>query len=98
MRKKYHVYIVCNKYNNVLYTGVTGDLQTRIHEHRTHRLKGFTSKYNAEKLIYYEEFGDISEAIAFEKKIKKWRRDWKDALVSEKNPLWEDLWDEVNVL
>jgi len=96
--KRYHVYMMSNKYNNVLYIGITGDLQTRVWEHKQHKFKGFTSKYNVEKLVYYEPFGDINEAIAFEKEIKKWRRDWKSRLVNERNPLWEDLWDEVNVL
>jgi len=80
-----------------LHTGVTGDIQGRTYEHKTHRFKGFSSKYNTEKLVYYKVFGDPNEAIAYEKKIKRWRRVWKDALINEKNPNWDDLWDEVNV-
>ncbi len=87
-----HVYILTNDYNTVLYTGVTSDLYHRIIEHRDKVYPGFTSKYNVHKLVYYEEFEDISEAIAREKQIKAGSRQKKLDLVNKMNPKWEDLW------
>jgi putative endonuclease len=91
--KMYFVYFMTNKYNNVLYIGVTGNLKERVWQHKTHQLKGFTSKNNCEKIVYYEKFDEITNAISREKRLKKWHRDWKDALVNRVNPLWEDLWN-----
>ena len=87
----YYVYMITNKNNNVLYTGVTNDLKRRIYEHKNKLVEGFSSKYNLTKLVYYDETSDIKEAIAFEKKIKGWLRAKKDALINEINPEWDDL-------
>ena len=87
----YYVYMITNKNNNVLYTGVTNDLKRRIYEHKNKLVEGFSSKYNLTKLVYYNETSDIKEAIAFEKKIKGWLRAKKDALINEINPEWDDL-------
>ena len=87
----YYVYITTNKNNTVLYTGVTNNLERRMHEHKTKANRGFTSKYNVYKLVYFEHFTDINQAIAREKQLKKWRRQWKEALINANNPNWNDL-------
>jgi len=90
-KRNYYVYIVANKNNTVLYTGVTNDLRRRIHEHKTKLNKGFTAKYNVYKLVYFEQYTDIGVTILREKRIKKWKREWKERLIQEKNPGWIDL-------
>ena len=87
----YYVYMLSNKYNNVLYTGVTKDIKKRTAEHKQGIKSNFARKYNCDKLVYYKEFSEILTAIAWEKKIKKWPRDYKNNLVASMNPLWEDL-------
>lgn len=93
--KSYYVYIVANKYNNVLYIGVTGDLVRRIYEHKNKLIKGFSSKYNCTKLVWYEETNNINEAISKEKQMKKWRREYKNNIISEMNPNWADLYNSI---
>jgi putative endonuclease len=91
-----YVYITTNKYNNVLYTGVTANLITRIYQHKTKlNPTSFTARYNVHKLVYYECFDYIEEAINREKQIKSWRRDKKIALIQKFNPQWKDLFDEL---
>ena len=85
------MYFMTNRSNSVLYIGVTGNLEKRVSEHKSHAFKGFTDRYNCEKLVYYEEFPDIVQAIAREKALKNWRREWKDRLVDGQNPEWKDL-------
>lgn len=89
--KHYHVYILTNKTNKVLYTGVTNDLLRRIGEHRSKLIEGFSKKYNLNKLVCFEEFQDINDAIGAEKKIKGWLRKKKIYLIQSKNPEWKDL-------
>lgn len=89
--KKYFVYIASNYANSVLYTGVTNDINRRIFEHKNKLTSGFTSKYNVNKLVYVEEFGNIEDAISAEKKIKGWVRTKKIELIESKNPDWDDL-------
>jgi putative endonuclease len=91
MTKNYYVYIMTNKYNTVLYTGVTNDLNRRVWEHKGKMIAGFTSWYNVTKLVYCEQFTDIRDAIAREKQIKGWLRAKKIALIESLNPKWEDL-------
>lgn len=74
-----------------MYVGVTNDLERRLFEHKNKLIKGFTQKYNINKLVYFEETKDITAAIAREKEIKKWRREKKNKLVTGMNPRWEDL-------
>ena len=93
MNKQYYVYIMTNKHNQVLYTGMTNDLVRRAYEHRTGRGGGFTSKYNATKLVYYELCEDVRSAIAREKQIKAGSRQKKLDLIDEMNPEWDDLYD-----
>jgi putative endonuclease len=89
--KSYWVYILCSKKEGVLYVGVTNDLIRRIYQHKSKQIKGFTYKYNVDKLVYASEGHDIKSAIAFEKRIKHWRREWKVALIEKHNPEWKDL-------
>jgi len=88
--RQYWVYIVSNR-AQVLYTGVTGDLRTRIQQHKMRLVPGFTSKYHLDRLVYFEETPNIRAAIAREKQIKGWRREKKIRLIEDKNPKWEDL-------
>lgn len=89
--KSYYVYILTNVSNRVLYTGVTNNLEKRVSEHKVKLIKGFTAKYNVNKLVYYETFGDINDAISSEKRIKGWLRKKKIALIETRNPGWDDL-------
>lgn len=91
MNKQYFVYIATNIINSVLYTGMTNDLRRRIYEHKNKLVKGFTSKYNVNKLVFYESFTTPIEAITAEKKIKGWIRKKKMDLIKEKNPKFIDL-------
>ena len=91
-----YVYFMTNSRNSVLYIGVTSDLIKRVWEHKNKVDKTcFTSKYNCNKLVYYEAFGDIRYAIEREKQLKNWKRDWKNELVNMENPDWLelDIWD-----
>ena len=87
----YFVYILTNKTNKVLYTGVTNNLERRLYEHKNHLVDGFSSKYNTTKLVYYEVSESVQSAIAREKQIKAYRRDKKIALINESNSEWKDL-------
>jgi len=90
----YYVYLMTNWNHRVIYLGVTNDLTRRVYEHKNKLVKGFTEKYNINKLVYFEESGDVRSAIEREKEIKKWRRQKKDALVQSANPKWQDLSEE----
>ncbi|PIU82927.1 MAG: excinuclease ABC subunit C [Elusimicrobia bacterium CG06_land_8_20_14_3_00_38_11] len=92
MNKKYYsVYILTNKNNTVLYTGITSNLKKRIYEHKNKIVNGFSKKYNMNKLVYYEVFETPIEAISVEKKIKGWLRIKKIKLIESINPEWKDL-------
>jgi putative endonuclease len=93
--KQYYVYIMTNKTNNVLYVGVTNDLLRRIYEHKEKLAEGFTKKYNIVKLVYYEVFDDIENAILREKQIKAGPRRKKIQLVDSVNEEWRDLYGEL---
>lgn len=80
--------------SKTLYTGVTNNLQRRVYEHKHKLIKGFTSKYNITKLVYYEEYNDINDAISREKQIKGWSRKKKIELIESVNPEWKDLSEE----
>ena len=95
MEKGGFLYFLTNTHHNVLYVGVTNNLERRMSEHQAGLVPGFTKKYNLVKLVYYEQFGEIELAIAREKQIKKWRREKKNFLVEKINPEWEDLYDEI---
>lgn len=87
----YFVYILTNWSNKVLYTGVTNNLERRLYEHKNKLVKGFTEKYNVNKLVYLESTTDVKAAIAREKQIKGWSRNKKNVLVESINPQWNDL-------
>ena len=87
----YYVYMITNWNNKVLYTGVTNNLERRIFEHKNKIIKGFTSKYNINKLVYFDYTDNINSAIAREKQIKGWTRKKKNELIEEMNPEWKDL-------
>jgi putative endonuclease len=87
----YFVYILTNKHNNVMYIGVTNNLVRRIYEHKNKLVDGFSKKYNLTKLVYYEFSQDAESAIAREKQLKNWHRDWKINLINQTNPEWQDL-------
>ena len=91
----YYIYILTNKTNTVLYTGVTNDLKRRLYEHKSGMIDGFTKKYHAHKLVYFEECSEIREAIIREKQLKGWRRDKKNALIEKKNPEWLDYGEKL---
>ena len=87
----YYVYILSNWNHRVLYVGVTNDIKRRLYEHKNGIIDGFTKRYNVHKLVYFDSTSDIYSAIAYEKKIKGWKRERKIRLIEEKNPQWEDL-------
>lgn len=91
------VYILTNKNNTTLYTGVTRNLRRRLAEHKLHINKGFSDRYNLEKLVYYEVHDYLVDGIEREKQLKKWRREWKEKLINDFNPTWEDLADSIGL-
>ena len=93
--KQYCVYIITNNNNTALYIGVTSNLQKRIWEHRNKITKGFTKKYNCEKLVYFEQTENVYSALNREKQLKNWHRQWKIDLISKNNPEWKDLFEKL---
>lgn len=93
--RQFYVYIMTNKYNDVLYIGVTRDLLKRVFEHKEARVKGFTKQYNVHKLVYYEPCDTAEQAIAREKQLKNWHRQWKMNLIKDDNPEFKDLYREI---
>ena len=91
MENTYYIYILSNDRNTVLYVGITNNIERRITEHKQKIIKGFTKKYNVDKLVYLEEFQDVHEAIAREKQIKAGSRKKKEELINNFNPNWNDL-------
>ena len=91
MTKNYYVYVLASTKNGTLYVGVTSDLEKRLVEHRDKVFDGFTKKYDVTRLVYFEETNDVNAAIAREKQIKKWNREWKINLIKKINPDWKDL-------
>ncbi len=92
MHTESYVYLLANKHNNVLYTGVTNDLIRRVYEHKNKLVDGFTQKYNVDRLVYFEVCGSIVVAIEREKQIKGWSRKKKQDLINTLNPEWDDLY------
>ena len=88
---QYYVYILASKIRGTLYIGITNNLQKRVYDHKQGIKKGFTEKYGVHKLMYFETFQVVSEAIKREKNLKKWKRDWKIKLIEEENKKWLDL-------
>ena len=96
MGRAVHVYILASQRNGALYVGDTSNLARRVHEHREGVIKGFTHRYGVKSLVWYEDFPTALEAIAAEKRIKRWRRSWKLQLIEERNPQWLDLYLSFN--
>ena len=93
--KQFYVYVLSNKRNGTLYTGVTSDLLKRVYEHKNDLVDGFTKKYGIHNLVWYEKHESAESAITREKQIKKWNRSWKLNLIDSFNPLWTDLFEEL---
>ncbi len=96
MNKLSYVYILASTRNGTLYIGVTSNLIKRVWEHKNKCVSGFTNKYDINKLVYYEQHEDISEAITREKILKKWLRKWKLELIEKDNPEWIDLYESIS--
>ena len=96
MERLFYVYILASGRNGTLYTGVNNDLARRASEHRTGALKGFTAEHGVKILVWYEVHPSIVEAIAREKRIKRWRRAWNLVLIEAMNPQWLDLYETLN--
>ncbi|KQI73743.1 hypothetical protein AN191_02445 [Loktanella sp. 5RATIMAR09] len=94
----FYTYIAACQSNTAIYIGVTGDLLKRMSEHKSGSGGTHTAKYRIRKLVYFEVHDTLPEALAREKKLKRWRRAWKDALINEQNPKWSDLMMEVSFL
>ena len=95
-RMEYYVYILANKLNTAIYTGVTRDLIRRVYEHKKHMdPNSYTAKYDITKLVYFESTSDVKAAIEREKQIKGWNRKRKNKLVESKNPSWAELYDSI---
>lgn len=93
--KSYYVYMMTNKRNGTLYTGMTNNLVRRAYEHRMGAVEGFTKQYGLKMLVWFEQTGDVQSAISREKNIQAWKRDWKLRLIEEQNPDWKDLYDDI---
>jgi putative endonuclease len=92
---EYFVYIMTNDHHTVLYTGVTNNLIRRVYEHKNNLHAGFTKKYNCHKLVWFDTTTDIQTAMNQEKRIKRWKREFKQNLINKFNPDWKDLYDDL---
>ena len=90
------VYITANRYRGTIYIGVTSDLWSRIHDHKSKRFGGFTAEYDVVLLVWYEHHSEMTDAISREKQLKKWKRDWKIRIIEEINANWRDLHEEID--
>ena len=93
--KDSYVYILASQKNGTLYIGVTSDVIKRVYEHKNNLVEGFTSKYQVHRSVYYEHTNDIYSALVREKRLKKWKRQWKIELIEQNNPEWRDLYDDL---
>ena len=94
---QYYLYILTNKKNGTLYIGVTNDLERRLFEHKNKLVEGFTKNYGLDKLVYFETYQYVNDAIKREKNMKKWMRQWKISLIEKDNPNWDDLSSDWNI-
>jgi putative endonuclease len=93
--RSFYVYILASSIGGTLYIGVTNDIIRRVAEHKLKIMKGFTKRYGVHKLVYYEQFEDLENAIRREKQLKKYNRAWKIRLIEELNPNWDDLYPAI---
>ena len=91
----YYVYILASRKDGATYVGITNDLVRRVYEHRTKAVRGFASKYNISRLVWFEVYDDPISAISREKELKKWKRSWKIRLIESQNPNWDDLYESI---
>ena len=91
----YYVYLMASRKHGTLYLGVTNNLVRRFYEHKSKAVRGFTARYNVDRLVWFECYDDSTNAIEREKDIKNWRRNWKIRLIEEVNPQWDDLYDGI---
>ena len=94
--KRGYTYTLCSRPNGRLYTGVTSNLPQRIYQHREGLIEGFTKKYHIKRLVHFEPYDDINDAILRERRMKKWKRGMKIDLIERHNPHWDDLWELIN--
>ncbi len=97
MKENFYVYIMASQRRGTLYIGVTSNLPKRIYEHKNGMAEGFTKKYGAKRLVYYEVARDAETALSRERQMKKWNRAWKFRLIEEQNPEWKDLYDDLTI-
>ncbi len=93
--RMYFVYMLASKQNGTLYIGMTNNLLKRADQHRNRQVEGFTARYGVKRLVYYESFRNVTDAINREKQMKKWNRQWKINLIEKANPQWRDLFEEM---
>jgi len=98
MRHRYFVYILASRYRDTLYVGVTNELSRRVAEHKSGAVPGFTKRYGVKTLVYFEEYSSVFEVRAREYALKRWRREWKFALIEQHNPNWQDVADSLVML
>ncbi len=91
----YFVYILASKPRGTLYVGVTNNLVRRVFEHKNKLIEGFTERYDVNLLVWYESSESIESAIVYEKKLKRWRREWKIEMIEKQNPEWVDLYPQI---
>ena len=96
--KDFYVYMLTSQKNGTIYKGMTSDLIKRIYEHKEAKGSKFTSEYNVKRLVWYKQCGSWEEAVKWEKRLRRYTRQWKINLIEEVNPQWNDLWGEVNGL
>ena len=93
--RQYYVYVLASRVGGTLYVGVANNPVRRVYEHRMKFAEGFTKKYDVARLVYFEVFDDVENAIVREKRLKKWNRDWKVRMIEENNPNWDDLYPGI---
>ncbi len=91
----YYVYLIASRKDGAIYLRVTNNIVRRIYEHRIKAVPGFASRYNITQLVWFEIYDDPISAISREKEMKKWKRDWKVALIEAQNPQWSDLYESI---
>ena len=94
--KTYCVYMMANRPRGAIYIGVTGDLGKRVYQHREGLIEGFTKRYGLKQLVWFEAYDEIEAAIRSEKRLKRYKRDWKIELIEQKNPQWVDLFPSLS--
>ena len=91
----YYVYVLASRRHGTLYVGVTNSLESRVHQHKAKRVEGFTKRYDVDRLVWWRAYGEVGEAIRFEKQLKRWHRQWKINLIEQDNPNWDDLFPQI---